>query len=100
MRGVPSWNFTFLRIWKVHVLALFDDFQAVAIRGTSREFLSANTSCSPAMCETASAPSDCRSGGSSEPSVAGEPTRSVPAVASLRSLWRGGGERNPGDEAQ
>ena len=82
--GVPSWNFTFRRIWNVQVFALLDDFHAVAIRGTRRELLSANTSCSPAMCETASAPSDCRSGGSSVPSVAGEPTRSVPAV--IRSL--------------
>ncbi len=78
--GVPSWNLTFRRIWNVHVFALFDAFHDVASRGTSREFLSAKTSCSPAMCDTASAPSDCRSGGSSEPSAAGEPTRSTPAV--------------------
>ena len=78
VNGVPSWNLTFLRIWNVQVFALFDAFHDVAILGTRREFLSAKTSCSPAMCEIASAPSDCRSGGSSEPSALGEPTRSVP----------------------
>ena len=95
----PSWNLTFLRIWNVHVFALFDAFHDVASRGTRREFLSAKTSCSPAMCETASAPSDCSSGGSSEPSVRGEPTRRVPPVrwTALRRCRR---ERHAGDEAE
>ncbi len=83
--GVPSWNRTLRRIWNVHVFALFDAFHDVAIRGTRREFLSAKTSCSPAMCETASAPRDWSSGGSSEPSAFGEPMRRVPAVVRARA---------------
>src|SRR5438093_3609378 len=61
--GVPSWNLTPWRILNVQDFEPFDAFHEVASCGWSTEFLSAKTSCSPAMCETASAPSDWSSGG-------------------------------------
>ncbi len=77
-KGWPSWNLTPLRSWKVQVFALFDDFHDVASMGRRTAFLSAYTSCSPASMETPRAPSDCSSGGSSEPSTEMCPMRIVP----------------------
>src|SRR4051812_1667225 len=54
--GVPSWNLTPCRSLNVQLFALFDGFHDVARRGLSTEFLSAQTSCSPGMCEIESAP--------------------------------------------
>ena len=76
--GVPSWNFTPVRSLNVHVFAPSDGFQLSARRGMIFELLSVYTSCSPGMCEIESAPSDCSSGGSSEPSGMIPPTRIVP----------------------